>query len=93
MISARLIRSVRQELGLTQTELGARLGITQRAVCRYESGSRIPDVTTLIALADLCLANGLHVKAIAFLTQGRCARLGRHHAALRLLAQMHGGEP
>lgn len=46
------LKEARQSLGLTQTQLAEKLGVTLRAVQHYEGGSRqIPEPTArLIAL-------------------------------------------
>ena len=43
----------RRERGLTQAELGARLGISKSAVSMYECGNREPELDLLRAMADL----------------------------------------
>lgn len=45
------IRTLRQELGLSQRELAVE-GVTYAYISRIESGSRIPSVQALVALAD-----------------------------------------
>ena len=49
MASMSEIKAIRKELGLTQIEFGARLGIHQSQVSRWESGSVDPDVRTMMA--------------------------------------------
>ncbi|MBR7189690.1 MAG: helix-turn-helix transcriptional regulator [Oscillospiraceae bacterium] len=44
---------LRRERGLTQAELGARLGISKSAVSMYECGKREPELDLLRAMADL----------------------------------------
>lgn len=56
--SAELVRSARSRAGLTQTELGARAGITQSVVSAYEGGRRQPAYPML---AHLCAAAGFRV--------------------------------
>ena len=46
------IKRYRKEMGLTQEELAEAFGITIGAVSKWESGSTIPDIMTLIELAD-----------------------------------------
>ena len=46
------IKRCRKEMGLTQEELAEAFGITIGAVSKWESGSTIPDIMTLIELAD-----------------------------------------
>lgn len=46
------IKKYRKEMGLTQEELAEAFGITIGAVSKWESGSTIPDIMTLLELAD-----------------------------------------
>lgn len=46
-VFVRLLREARQTAGWTQTELAARLGITQSEVSKMERGERNPDVLQL----------------------------------------------
>ena len=46
------IAARRKEKNLTQRELAARLGITDKAVSRWETGKGYPDVSLLPVLAD-----------------------------------------
>ncbi len=48
----------RAELGLSQTELARRLGVSQPTVARWESGEHVPEIGTLVRLAETL---GLHV--------------------------------
>ena len=45
------IRRYRKLLGLTQEELADKLGMTQAAISRFETGDRKPDVDDLISIA------------------------------------------
>ena len=45
------IRKRREELGLTQSDLGARLNISKQAVHQYESGHRVPRMGTMENIA------------------------------------------
>ena len=49
---AELLRSARLEAGLTQVQLAARLGTTQSAIARWESGQVSPRVSTLQRVLD-----------------------------------------
>jgi uncharacterized protein len=49
----RALLATRLAAGLTQAELAARIGTTQSAVARWESGSVSPTVETLSRLADV----------------------------------------
>lgn len=46
------LREIRVAHKKTQKELAEHLGTTVRAIAYYESGSREPNIATLIALAD-----------------------------------------
>lgn len=50
-----LLRELRQEAGLTQTELAERLGVNQTFVSKYELGERRLD---LVQLTEVCRALG-----------------------------------
>lgn len=55
------IRQVRESVGVTQAELARRLGVTQPAVNRWESGRRRASVATLQRIAE---ALGLNLTVI-----------------------------
>lgn len=46
------IAAYRKELGISQEELGARLGVSRQAVSKWETGAATPDMANLIALAQ-----------------------------------------
>ena len=48
------LRKLREEKGLTQTELAKMLFVNHSTITRWESGTRLPDATMIIRLAD-CL--------------------------------------
>ena len=50
-VTAMRIRTVRKEVGLTQGELGVRMGISHAAVSQYERGHRVPNAGTLSRIA------------------------------------------
>ena len=43
---------LRKEKGLTQQQMADMLNITQQAYGHYESGKRLPDIKTLVKIAD-----------------------------------------
>ncbi len=47
------IARIRGALGLTQTELAKRLGVSRRTVCHWEDGSATPNEKRLDAIAEL----------------------------------------
>lgn len=58
------LRKIREERGLSQTELAEGVQISQTAIARYESGEQNPRVEVLIRLA-----NFLHVRTDELLGQ------------------------
>ncbi len=46
------LAALRQRAGLTQTELAAKIGVTQPAVAQLELTDRYPDASRLPAIAD-----------------------------------------
>ena len=51
--TGRLIAALRKERGLTQQQLGEKLGVTGRTVSRWETGKYMPDLGVLQELAAL----------------------------------------
>lgn len=46
------LKQLRKEKGLTQEQLGEQFYVSSRTVSRWETGSNLPDLQTLIELAD-----------------------------------------
>lgn len=46
------LKGLRKQKGLTQEQLAERFYVTSRTVSRWETGSNLPDIATLIELAD-----------------------------------------
>lgn len=46
------MRAIREDLGLSQSELGRRTGKTPGYICDVERGRRAPNLTTLGEIAD-----------------------------------------
>lgn len=63
--TGQLIKEARLKSGLTQTELGDMLGVTNKAVSRWENGESFPDVGVLEALSD-----ALHIRIEDLVTGG-----------------------
>ena len=49
----RFIASCRKECGYTQASLGEKLGITDRAVSKWETGKSMPDASIMLELCNL----------------------------------------
>ena len=50
-ITGATVRSLREEKNMTQAELAAQLGVSGKAVSKWETGKGLPDVTLLQPLA------------------------------------------
>ena len=48
-----MIRRLRRELGLTQLQLAGRLGVSDKAVSKWERGLGSPEVSTLPRLSQV----------------------------------------
>ena len=48
-----LISKLREEKGLSQSELGFKLGVTNKAVSRWENGRGYPDTSLLLKLSEI----------------------------------------
>lgn len=51
------LRNIREDLDMTQADIGEKLCISQRTYAHYEAGTRDIPVETLIKLADLYNVN------------------------------------
>lgn len=49
----KFIASLRKEKGLTQEELGQRVGVTNKTVSRWENGNYMPDIELLVPLGEI----------------------------------------
>ncbi|MBP3937932.1 MAG: helix-turn-helix transcriptional regulator, partial [Clostridia bacterium] len=49
----KMIALLRSQKGITQAELGERLGVSFQAVSKWERGETLPDVSLLTDLADV----------------------------------------
>lgn len=47
------IAELRSKMGMTQLELAEKLGVTDRAVSKWETGASYPDIALLPQLADI----------------------------------------
>lgn len=72
-----LVRDKRKQAGLSQTELGNKLGISRQAVFNWEKGLRKPRYYMVVKLA-----NALHTEPLEFmdalLADSRSARRDKH---------------
>lgn len=47
------LKEARRALGLTQRELGERIGFSEKTVSKWENGSSLPDIETLFSVCDV----------------------------------------
>lgn len=94
MDAATLIRSTRENSGLSQSALAARAGTSQPAVSRYESGTSSPSVETL---DRLLAAMGARLELVAEgsrrrldVRTPRMAKLRKHRDRIRRAARRQG---
>jgi len=66
-----LLRELRTEAGLRQSDVAARLGEPQSFISKYESGERRIDV---LEARELCLALGLSLEELARRMEDRLFR-------------------
>jgi len=52
LLFSKRLKEVRKASGLTQQELGNKIGVTKVSVCCYEKGTRTPTLDTLLDLAN-----------------------------------------
>ena len=53
MSFSELLKQCRKKQGVSQAELAAKLGVTQQAVGKWESGKSPPDPSTVARIAEL----------------------------------------
>jgi len=52
MSIAELIKAARKAAGLTQKELGERMGVSDASIAQYESGQRNPKIDTIVRISE-----------------------------------------
>ena len=57
------IAEIRKEIGLTQSELAERIGVTNKTVSRWETGKYMPDLATISTLCE-----ELHISVNEFIS-------------------------
>ena len=68
-IEAATFKAIRLSLGLTQPELGERLGYTEMQIRRFESGSNIPKPVAVLMNMAALYRNGLNNDALTVLSE------------------------
>ena len=53
----RFISELRKEKGMTQANMAEQLGITDRAISKWETGKSMPDSSIMLELCDLLSIN------------------------------------
>ncbi|WP_277063816.1 helix-turn-helix domain-containing protein [Schaalia cardiffensis] len=47
------IKNLRKQSGMSQESMGERIGVSRQAITKWENGTGVPDVSNLIAIAEL----------------------------------------
>ncbi len=71
MISQNLIE-LRKNRGLKQSDLSEKIGYSDKTISRWENGTSVPDITTLVKLAefyDVSLTDLIHENAVGKITK------------------------
>jgi len=63
------VRKLREKLGLTQAEFARRIGVTTRALQRYEADARMPEPAALIGIIRAATEAGLPCGVFALLLE------------------------
>ena len=82
------IQSRRKDLGMTQSQLGAKLHVTDKAVSRWERGVGFPDIKLLEPLAEalqVSVSELMRCQADAPLEPKKKPWIARHRTALSVL--------
>jgi len=53
MFNGKRVKELRTNMGLTQKQLGDLVNVTKVSICGYEKNNRIPNIETLIDLANV----------------------------------------
>lgn len=53
MTIGKRLRQLRENSGITQPELAAKLGLNQSTITRYENNTKIPTLPVAIQIADI----------------------------------------
>lgn len=68
LYTGKVIAECRKELGLTQKELADKLGVTDKAVSRWENGMNFPDIALMDSLAQISRIYEVMITGIACLS-------------------------
>jgi transcriptional regulator with XRE-family HTH domain len=97
VVTANLIREARLRAGLTQTQLGERIGKATVQVGRWETGAVAPTVDTLLAIVRACGFDiPLMLQPYEPMDDRRLVALQRRSPEQRvqhMLARLREGEP
>ena len=59
-VTGNTIRKLRESKHLTQSELGERIGVSDKAVSKWETGKGLPDLTLIQPLAQALVKIGVN---------------------------------
>jgi transcriptional regulator with XRE-family HTH domain len=84
----RLIKTLRENDGLTQSELAKKAGLTQAAISQFEEGKRIPSTKALHKIAD---GLGVSLEVLLCDPQGQDSDNPEKEMAIRQLVSLVEG--
>ena len=64
MFNGRILKELRLNAGLTQQELGDLVNVTKVSICGYEKNNRIPNLETLMDLAEALQTTPNHLLGV-----------------------------
>ena len=62
-----IVRTLRERLGLNQTEFGAIFGVSFISICRWETGIHSPRSSAKKKIIELCRENNIPMKFFALI--------------------------
>lgn len=88
MHSGKMIKRLRKARGLTQEELGLKLGVTKATIQKYESGNIVNlKVETMKKLCEI-----FNVDPVKFIFENENDRVKREVNAIEVIRDMYGAE-
>lgn len=65
MAFSEIIKSIREQLGITQEQLAHELNVSFSTINRWENGHRVPKKLAIVCLIELCRHNAIDMTIIS----------------------------
>lgn len=65
MAFSEIIKSIREQLGITQEQLAHELNVSFSTINRWENGHRVPKKLAIVCLIELCRHNDIDMTIIS----------------------------